>query len=471
MSGLPALSRRRFLGATSAIGLTGVFGAGGTGTAQAATGNSVVPVNWAGLGSYSGSDAAGTRVGAILAGSARHLIGPWYAANYTHYLPDGYIDLKGTDERAVRLPAMAAVAATTALVTGTYDPRTLSAANATIRTRNLIRTLAARHRANNPDTATRWGNGWQTALWAYYTALAGWLFWDRLDARERDHLAAMLVWEAERLTTGNNLYLIGSGGDQLYMTRRDGTVVTPGDSKAEEDNWSAAALSLAASMMPRHPHITRWRHRNAELLLAAAAGPADLTGSATVNGIRLSTWLQGTNIADDGTLQNHARLHPLYMVAFDQSLYQGFVFGLANRPAPRAALHNINRVYAALVDKPFPLPGGGTSPIYRENSAEIYYPEGNDWGTHFPFYFGNFDLLVTLTAQDTGITPPAAEWERLHNEAQLALMSRFTDGRTYGAAGENTYYGREHRIGAMAGQSYLTLFLARNSTGNRLRWT
>ncbi|MFE7393285.1 hypothetical protein [Streptomyces sp. NPDC057582] len=90
--------------------------------------------------------------------------------------------------------------------------------------------------------------------------------------------------------------------------------------------------------------------------------------------------------------------------------------------------------------------------------------------THFPFYFGNFDLLVTLTGQDTGIDPAAAKWERLHNEDQLALMSRFTDGRTYGASSENTYYGREHRIGSMAGQAYLTLLLARNTTGNRLRW-
>lgn len=470
MPDLPPLSRRRLLGATSAIGLAGAIGALTPGTASAADGGEVVPVNWAGLGSYSGADDAGTRVTAILAGSARYLIGPWYAATYTRYLPDGYIDLRGTDERAVRLPAMAAVAATTALVTGTYDPRTLSAANATIRTRNLIRTLAARHLANNPNAATRWGGGWQSALWAYYTALAGWLFWDRLDATERGHVVAMLVWEADRLTTGDDVHLIGAGGDQLYMTRRDGTVVTPGDSKAEEDNWSAAALSLAAVMMPVHPQVTRWTRRNVELLLAAAARPTDLTGRETVNGVRLSSWLRGTNIADDGTLENHARLHPLYMVAFDQSLYQGFVFGLANRTAPRAALHNIKQTYAALVDLEFPLPGGGTTPIYRPGSAEIHYPEGNDWGTHFPFYFGNFDLLVSLTGQDRGITPRAAEWERLHNEDQLALMSRFTDGRTYGPEGENTYYGREHRVGAMAGQLYLTLFLARNSTGNRLRW-
>ena len=459
------ISRRGLLTAAGAVGVTTALGVPGKASAA-----DVLPINWAALGSYAATDPAGTRVKAILAGSARYLIGPWYAATYTRYLPDGYIDLKGTDERAIRLPAMAAVTATAALVTGAYDLRTLSAANATIRTRNLIRTLAARHRATNANTANRWGGTWQSALWAYYTALAGWLFWDRLDATERGHVNAMLAWESDWLITGNGVHLIGTSGEQLYMTRRDGTVVTPGDSKAEEDNWSAAALSLAAVMNPSHPNASRWTRRNVELLLSAAARPADLTGTATINGIRLSTWLQGTNIADDGTLQNHNRLHPLYMVAFDQSLYQGFVYALANRAAPRAALHNIRYVYGALVTKQFALPGGGTSPIYRPGSAEIYYPEGNDWGTHFPFYFGNFDLLVSLTGTDTGTTPGAATWEQRHNDAQLALMARFTDGRTYGANGENTYYGREHRIGAMAGQSYLTLFLARGSTGNRLRW-
>ncbi|WP_405681830.1 hypothetical protein [Streptomyces sp. NBC_00057] len=253
------------------------------------------------------------------------------------------------------------------------------------------------------------------------------------------------------------------------MTRRDGTAVSPGDSKAEEDNWTAAVLALATVMMPDHPHADAWRRRNTELLAAAAAAPADLTGDTVLNGIRLSKWLQGTNIADDGTLENHSRLHPLYMVSFDQSLYQGFTFGLAGHSAPKAALHNIDRVYRALVELEFPAPDGGTT-IYQPDSPTIYYPEGNDWGTHFPFYFGSFDLLVSLTGQDAGLARKADMWEELHNEDQLALMARFTDGRTYGANGENTYYGREHRIGVMAAQSYLTLFLARNDDGGKLRW-
>ena len=41
------------------------------------------------------------------------------------------------------------------------------------------------------------------------------------------------------------------------------------ESKAEEENWSAAALSLAAVMMPDHPNVEAWTRRNIELLLIA----------------------------------------------------------------------------------------------------------------------------------------------------------------------------------------------------------
>lgn len=71
---------------------------------------------------------------------------------------------------------MVALAAT-ALTTGTYDPQTLSAAKATIRTRNLVRTLAARHRADNTDTATLG----EAAGSPHCTAPADRLFCEKLD--------------------------------------------------------------------------------------------------------------------------------------------------------------------------------------------------------------------------------------------------------------------------------------------------
>ncbi|MFJ9174860.1 hypothetical protein [Streptomyces sp. NPDC102360] len=46
----------------------------------------------------------------------------------------------------------------------------------------------------------RWGGDWQTALWALYAALAGWLTWDALDATARGRVPTMLAWESDRLT-------------------------------------------------------------------------------------------------------------------------------------------------------------------------------------------------------------------------------------------------------------------------------
>jgi hypothetical protein len=433
--------------------------------AHAAPPGPVRPLDARTLGQYPADDEQGLRTKQILQNSARYLIGPWYAQTYRQYADDGYLDLGGTSERAIRLPAMTALTAATALRLGVYDPRNLSAANATIRLRNLIRTVAARHKSNNTNPASAWGDGWQTALWAYYDGVAAWLMWDELSTQDRENVVDMLVTESNRLTTGDDVHLVGGGGDQLYMTRRDGTVVTPGDSKAEEDSWNAALLGLATAMMPAHQDAGAWRKRNNELLVASAARPADLANPAVINGIKLSTWLQGTNIEDDGILRNHNRIHPLYMVSFDQNLYQGAISALGRSCAPAAALHNMPRVYEALVDRPF----DGTT-IYTPGSAAIHYPEGNDWGAEFPFYFGNFDLLVSLYGQDGRASTTADVWERLHNERQLDMQSRFADGRTYLDDSENNYYGREQRVGVMAGQAFLSLWMTRNEHGAKACW-
>ena len=69
-----------------------------------------------------------------------------------------------------------------------------------------------------------WGRGWQTAHWAMLTGAAAWLVWDRLTPQTRADVVAMVVDEADRLTH--------PGGALLGLP--DGTIVTPGDTKAEE---------------------------------------------------------------------------------------------------------------------------------------------------------------------------------------------------------------------------------------------
>jgi hypothetical protein len=48
------------------------------------------------------------------------------------------------------------------------------------------------------------------------------------------------------------------------------------------------------------------------------------------------------------------------------------------------------------------------------------------------------------------------------------MQSRFADGRTYLDDSESNYYGREQRIGVMAGQAFLSLWMSRNEDGARV---
>ncbi|WP_328946285.1 hypothetical protein OG259_37350 [Streptomyces sp. NBC_00250] len=430
----------------------------------------VKAIDWSSFGTYAGTDAMGQRMKTILANESRYLIGPAYASKYTAYEADGYLNLGGNAEQAVRLPAMTALSAAIALKLGVYNPVNLSAANATTRDINLIRTVAARHKANNTNSATAWGSGWQTALWAYYDGMAAWLMWDKLSVTDRDKVVNMLVAEANRLTTGNDTFLIGTSGKELYGLRKDGTSAEPGDSKVEENQWSAALLGLTAAMMPNHPQAAAWSTRHKQLLLSATARPADLTNPASINGIQMSTWLKGTNISDEGTVTNHGLLHPIYMI-LDQGLNEAATAGLAKKCAPVAALHNTNYVYDALVDKRYPTSSGGTNTIYQPGSSNIFYPEGNDWGSTFAGYFGGFDALVSMHGQDGLVATKASTWEKLHNDAQIALQARFTDGHTYANGSENSYFGKEQRIGVIYGLSYLSLWLNKNSAGDKACWS
>jgi len=63
------------------------------------------------------------------------------------------------------------------LKTGLYNPTVtgVDLHSAETKGAKLIRSLAYRHLVN---LAGGWGNDWQTALWAAYAGLAGWLMWD-----------------------------------------------------------------------------------------------------------------------------------------------------------------------------------------------------------------------------------------------------------------------------------------------------
>ena len=333
--------------------------------------SSVAAIDWAALGDkpLAGADAVTSE---ILRNSNEYALTTWWRSKFGSQTT-GYLNLGGTGEHQVRPIAAEAAALATALTTGTYDEAVtgVPATEARARTVTLIASLADAHYAN---ARGGWSgdSSWQGALWAALTAQAAWLLWDDLEAEDQRQVGLMVETEADRFID----YRVP------YWTAADGTVLSPGDTKAEENSWNSMLLQLATAMMPDHPRHDAWMTKNVELLLSAHAKPSDTQDETIVHGLPLNEWIDGWNVEEDGRAYNHDLLHPDYMATMVQQLYAGTTSTLAGRPTPAAALHNMELLYGNFVDHDYPSPPyvapGGT--IYREGSGSIYYPEGTDWG-------------------------------------------------------------------------------------------
>ena len=202
-------------------------------------------------------------------------------------------------------------------------------------------------------------------------------------------------------------------------------------------------------------------------MLSAHSRPSDVNRTNVYDGKPLSEWLPGSNLNEDGTVINHHRLHPDYMVAGLLEFSPVEFYSLARRPVPEAGIFNLDIPYRALADLRFTpgeiidgkpvLPPGGT--IFQSNSSDIYYPQGNDWGTKRRLNFAYADALVAVFSKDPALRQRAAAWEREHAGKVLQMQGRFQDGRTYGALSEDTYPSREEWIAAAASNAYLLEWL------------
>jgi hypothetical protein len=295
----------------------------------------------------------------------------------------------------------------------------------------LVRALACRHAA---ISAGGWGAGdnplskdlheWLSPLTAMQVGTAGWLLWGYLSDVDRFRVAAMVTNEADRLAAVPPAYYGAPGG----------AVLRPGDTKAEEDAWVGTIFTLAASMMPHHPHATRWRHQQVRFQLAAYATRADATAATRVHGAALRSWLAGWNLYPDGTVINHHLIHPLYATAITWNSTALAVHGLGGSRAPRAALQGLDLVYGSLLHRTFAAPPfrapGGT--VYRPGSGAPYFPQGNDWGSATVVHF----LLLDTAARVTGTNPAAAPYQLRHARVLAAMQARASDGRSYQSLAE-----------------------------------
>jgi F5/8 type C domain/NPCBM-associated, NEW3 domain of alpha-galactosidase len=414
----------------------------------------VVPIAWQRFQAGLPGDEQAERTRAILLNANKYALRTWFASKYGSQTGE-YLNLGGTAEGNVRPPGSEALALATSLATGAYDESVVGfpAAHARDVATRVVSSIAYHHVSNEEGG---WGLGWQSALWAFNAAFAGWLLWDDLPAADRERLARMVRAEADAF-----LYY-----PVPYYQDPNGKVITPGDSKAEENAWNAAFLNLAVAMMPADPDRAVWRDKAIELMISAYSRPSDQTDTTEVNGKPVAQWLHGSNIFPDGTLVNHSIIHPDYFTSIANDAGAPLAYGLAGLPTPKAAFFNADVVYDALVNHEFSSPPyaapGGTSYVRGPDgaaSATIYYPQGNDWGTSRQMHF----LLLDTLAATFGFGSSAPDWAAAHAQRALQMQSRFQDGRTYGAAAEDTYAGREEWVALLAGRTYLTHWLAHNA--------
>ncbi len=410
----------------------------------------------------------GRRVRASLQDSERYLLGTQYRALWSATRARPYLDLLDrprNDELSIRLPAMSALTVAVGLSTGAFDKVAVGRSRAAglHYVDQLVRSIACAHVSVTPGG---WGEGWETPHWAMLTGAAAWLVWPKLTAQTQADVTSMVVDEADRLSTQA----------VAYWGRSDGTIATPGDTKAEENSWDSSLLAFAAAMMPSAPHAALWRAKSAELAVAAFATHPELSSTKLVNGVSLADRLEGFNAYVDGTVENHQRIHPDYASTV-QLLWTSADFDrLARQRVPVAMFHHAALVYSSLSTLHFTAgtasPAGGTyrapgGTVYAPGHSWIYYPQGDDWGTARRAHFVSLDahaLVYGRYVHNRGWS--AADALAWHETGQMALVrsSGASDGRTYSAdpavaATQDTYAGREEYAAQNLATAWLALYI------------
>lgn len=406
-------------------------------------------------------DPIATTLRGSLANSNRYFLTTWWDTHMSWLEPwqsssRRLIAKRTLDSEEVRRYSSVALALAAPLATRSYDRRVTGVDAATARDRvvALVQVLVRTHNSN--AVGVGWGSSWQSGLWASQAALAGWLCGALLPEADRVLLARMLEAEAHHI----------AARPIHYLRDRSGRVLTPGDSGSEEVAWDAVAMLTAVELLPLHPQRAQWATHAYRRFVAAYARPSDVHSNAPVSGRAVSKWLEGSNIEQDGTVVNHGRVNPDYMVSM--SLHGAVVPGLTGQGVPAALLFGNGNMHAALHNVRFDTPAyrkpGGT--IYAQRSPLIYHPSGPDWGTQRQVVYGVFDLQVAALGLDRGARVPAREWAALHLGHVRRLQARFKTGQTYGHKSEDKYFAREEWTGALLGYAELFDWL---STTKRFR--
>ena len=342
---------------------------------------------------------------AVLARINAYLAGPWWTAKTYPAWP--VMPTLNQDEYGIRGAGMAALG----LAAGWHlAPSEINA------TRVVQLTVAAARQHKATKGPSGWGGdasaspgtpGWQSGYWASLNGLAAALLWRLFTTAQQDQILAMVEREANRLL----------GITPPVWTQANGSVVTPGDSKLEENEWNSTILALAANMLDSHVNANAWTRKAVEYVMVGAAHPSDLTNEMVINGRAVADWCQdGWNVQPDYTVINHGITHPDYMQCVTLGLHSAVIYALHGRAAPQGLAWNADRVYGAMQTVVL---NGVT--MYEPGNPLLNYPQGGDWGTRRPAGFACWDTMMDALALDPVSVESAAHWEHLH-VGDAALM-------------------------------------------------
>lgn len=238
-------------------------------------------------------------------------------------------------------------------------------------------------------------------------------------------------------------------------------MIYKGDSKSEENAWNSDLLVLAALMFPTHEHASTWHRKALELQLSAYATPTDLYSRKRINGILLKDFLQGSNMEENGTIINHGITHVDYMVAFMQNAMNVLPYVLVGKKGMKVSLFNGDRIYYALNYLDF---NGHTMYVRDEAgnaTCNIYFPEGNDWGTSKQVNYWLMDVIAHCFGLDKGMKPTAAEWMNVREQEMIRMQSRHSNGTHY-QGNEESFPSREEFLLTEIAFGYLFLWADHN---------
>ena len=414
----------------------------------------VTPIDWKHLPTEVLTDSLPRQAVTLIRNGLKYAVNDWYNEVKGFGSQTGtYLDFKGTTEHYIRPVSHTAFTLAAALRFHLYDEHVtgVPTSQAQEMAVKLIRSLAYRHKACIGEKEG-WGNLWQSAWWASQTAFAAWLLWDELDDDTRTRIYNMSVYEADRFLDY----------DIPYYRDKSGKVIYKGDSKSEENAWNSDMLVLATVMFPQHPHATTWHRRALELQLSAYASPSDINNPETINGICLKDFLQGSNMEENGTIVNHGIIHIDYMVAFMQNAINVLPYALTGEKAKKASLFNGNRIYDALNNLLF---DGKTMYVRNEKgeaTCQMYFPQGNDWGTGRQSNYWLMDVIAHCFDFDKGMKPTATDWMWVRGQEMIRMQQRNSNGAYYQSKGENSFASREEFLLAEITFGYLFLWADAN---------